>query len=126
MVARAGFFGGLVLLAACAKSDPADLSQVSPDAGPPVGYQECNDVYFGAYLRSCDGFNSCPGVLQCDLTRTFAQTAHCHARQCNVASECTAAFKDLCQGHDFHYECIRANPIDPTECRLVEGSAPPP
>jgi hypothetical protein len=126
-VAALSFVAALVLLGgppACAGSDPLDLSQVSPDAGPPVGFAECAAVYFGDYQKACSDFSDCHGLLQCDLTRTFSQTARCHAKLCELASECVDAYKNLCLGDDFHFDCIRANPVDPTECRVVEGPAP--
>jgi hypothetical protein len=113
-----------IVLLACAKSEPADVSQVSPDAGPPVGFTQCSDVFFGAYLNPCSGPPDCPGQLSCDQGRTFDQEPRCHARQCNVDSECTAAYQGLCIGQGFHFECRRTAPIEPTECRIIEGAAP--
>jgi hypothetical protein len=109
-------------LVACAKSEQADLSEVDSDAGPPVGYRQCNDVFFGAYLNACLGPNDCPGKLSCDLRRTFSDEPRCHARQCNIDAECTDAYKGLCVGDDFHFECRRTAPIEPTECQLIQGA----
>jgi hypothetical protein len=111
-------------LLACAKSEQADVSQVDQDAGPPVGFTQCSGVYFDAYLNTCTGPDDCPGKLACDLTRTFSQEPRCHARQCNVDSECSAAYQGLCLGDDFHFECRRTAPIEPTECQIIQGATP--
>lgn len=133
-VAALSFVGALLVLvvafgggaAACATSDPPDLTKVDNDAGPPVGFAECNAVYFGDYLKACSDFSDCHNLLHCDFDRDFAATARCHAKLCELASECVDAYKGLCLGSDFHFECIRSNPIDPTECRVVAGAAPSP
>jgi hypothetical protein len=125
--AAAVALGALLVLGgppACAGSEPLDLTQVSPDAGPPVGYAECAAVYFADYQKACRDFSDCHGILQCDLTRTYSQTARCHGKLCDVASECVDANKGLCLGNDFHFDCVRANPMVPTECQLVEGATP--
>jgi hypothetical protein len=109
---------------ACAKGERADLSQISSDAGPAIGFQECHDVYFANYLKACSTVSECGGVLECDLSKKFSETTRCHGRQCNVDDECTSAFQTLCQGNDFHFECQRPNPLDPTECRIVSGTTP--
>jgi hypothetical protein len=113
----------LVAAGGCAEGERAKLPE-DYDAGPPQGFKACQAVYFASYLKTCTSIRDCSGVLTCDLTRTFAEAPRCHVRRCELDSECELAFESLCLGDDFHYACIRANPLVPQECRLVEGPRP--
>jgi hypothetical protein len=109
----------------CADGEKADPSLVSTDAGTPEGFAACNATYFGNYLKACGMTGDCGGILVCDVSKKFGQTPRCHARECSDATECENAFKTLCNGGDFHYECARTNPLVPTECRIAEGAPGP-
>jgi hypothetical protein len=122
------FFSSALLVGAAGCTDddePPPPDDPNADAGPPNGFDACQARFFGNYLRSCSTKADCGGELECDSTKKFATTPRCHVRLCEEDVECEEAFGLLCTGEDFHYECRRASPLVPEECRIVEGPRPP-
>lgn len=116
----------LAALVACSAGAESSDGQGSNTSGQgegdkPTGYQACFDANFASYLDACVSASDCAGAMQCDQSRTFAQSPRCHARTCEDDSDCEAALADLCRGSDFHFECRASNSRVPKECRLVEG-----
>jgi hypothetical protein len=114
----------VIVVAACAEGGRIEVPPGTGDAGPPDGFDDCRERYFGTYLKTCKDSKDCTGVLECDVTKKFSTTPRCHVRLCEREEECEAAFKTLCTGDDFHFACSRVSPLVPKECRVVQGAKP--